>query len=445
MSIRYQRRSVVLAGVMLLLATASVKAATFASEETFTLDKGQTVDGNLYAFAGEVTIDGTVDGDLIAAGSSVVVGDSGHVTGDVMAAGAEVVVRGRVDGDVRGAGYVVHVADGATVGGELIAAGFSVGAGPRSTIGDDMIAAGYQGIVDGKVRGDLRFAGAGLDLAGDVDGDADLKVDESGGQAPSFPFPGQPSLPKTVKPGIHVADGARVAGNLDYTMADPETADIAPGAKLGGTASHVLPVEEAETTGGRTGVAGYLLKVLRRFVALSLVGALVVGLAPRLAEATASTLNSSPLPSAGWGCLTLVLVPSALVLLFVATLAAMILLGVVTLGNLVPPLLWASMLTGAVLAFGLGLLTWAARVLVARWMGQRLVPSPASEGTAAWAVSLLAGTLAYALLVELPGVGGLVDLAGIVLGIGAMVILFKTSWPGRGAPALEVASQTAVQ
>ncbi|MFQ5460842.1 MAG: hypothetical protein ACE5EL_08615 [Anaerolineae bacterium] len=43
--------------MMLLLATASVKAATFASEEMYTLDKGQTVDGNLYAFAGEVTID----------------------------------------------------------------------------------------------------------------------------------------------------------------------------------------------------------------------------------------------------------------------------------------------------------------------------------------------------------------------------------------------------
>src|SRR5437870_3223111 len=60
----------------------------------------ETIDDDLYAFGGTVTVLGRVNGDVIAAGGTITI--AGPVAGDVSAAGGTIQVSGDVKGSVRG-------------------------------------------------------------------------------------------------------------------------------------------------------------------------------------------------------------------------------------------------------------------------------------------------------------------------------------------------------
>src|SRR6266511_2276583 len=98
----------------LAVALASLPAAAVAQQselggkvrsgQEVTVPVGETVQGDLIAFAGTVRIDGRVDGDLVATGGEVTV--VGTVTGDVLAAAGSTTISGvvgAVTGSVLGA------------------------------------------------------------------------------------------------------------------------------------------------------------------------------------------------------------------------------------------------------------------------------------------------------------------------------------------------------
>jgi len=97
-------------------------AAVFAGGETYTLRADETTTENLYIGAGDITIAGSVAGDVLAAGGSLVV--SGGVRDDLALAGGNITVLGSVGGDARIAGGTLVV--GNPVGGDLVAAGGTI-------------------------------------------------------------------------------------------------------------------------------------------------------------------------------------------------------------------------------------------------------------------------------------------------------------------------------
>jgi hypothetical protein len=115
--------------------------------DTIVVPASEIVDHDLYAFAGNITMDGTVNGDLVVAGGNVRV--NGTVTGDVVAAGGTIDIAGNVNGDVREAGGQV------TIGG---------------TVGEDVLASGGQLTINGKVGQDLIFAAGNVTMDGAVTG-----------------------------------------------------------------------------------------------------------------------------------------------------------------------------------------------------------------------------------------------------------------------------------
>jgi hypothetical protein len=66
-----------------------------------TIEAGRTVPGPVVVYEGTLTILGRVDGDAIALGGDVVVGQSGQVTGNAVAVEGNVKRDGTVDGEVR--------------------------------------------------------------------------------------------------------------------------------------------------------------------------------------------------------------------------------------------------------------------------------------------------------------------------------------------------------
>jgi cytoskeletal protein CcmA (bactofilin family) len=424
---------------LLLVLVPTSHAATFGTDETVEVASGETVTGNFYAAGQTVRVSGTVTGDLVAAGSLVEVAEGGVVEGDVIAAGQSVVVKGRVDGDIRAAGAVVQAEPGAEIGGELIGAGYSVGLAQGAAVGDDMIAFAAQGIVDGDVAGDLIFRGAGLSINGTVEGNVDAEVDAQGESMPPmtvFPFMQQAATPlRSIQSGLEVGPEAQIGGDLK--VVSPEAVTV-PSAAVGGEVqSEVRAVEarDAEPAAAQSPAMAWLVASVKDLVALLVIGLLLLWLTPRVLGGVGEVLSSRALPSAGWGCLSLIAAVVGLIALAVATVFALIVVGLLHIGPLVGPILSASVVIGVLLTFGMVLVSWLARVAVALWIGRLLLAR--AGRTEQRVLGLLIGAVIYAVLMNLPVAGWLLDLVGVVLGLGALVLFLRRLWPARGLPVAE--------
>lgn len=153
------RRTITVLATLLVVTSLFAGVATAQetrSGDTVVIEEGETVDGDLRAFAGTVVVQGTVDGDLEAFGGDVLV--EGEVTGDVEAFAGNVRVTGDVAGDVEAAAGNVVIAEGASVG-SLSAAGGNVAVEGRVT-GDVDAAAGSVTLGPAAVvEGDLAYGG----------------------------------------------------------------------------------------------------------------------------------------------------------------------------------------------------------------------------------------------------------------------------------------------
>lgn len=435
-------RAVLLALALALVLVPMTYAATIGTGETYEVASGETIEGNLYASGGTVRVDGRVTGDVIAAGGLVEVGPDGVVEGDLTGAGPSVLIKGTVNGDVRAAGPVVQADSGAKIGGEFIGAGYSVGLAKGASVGDDMMVVfGAQGLVDGVVDGDLIFRGAGLEINGTVDGNVDAEVDKKGGTMPPmmmFPFmPYSAQPPRTIATGLTLGPDAQIGGDLQYTS--PEEIELPAGAVAGVVKSQVKAPEagggeaaEVAVKEARNPVVTWLIESVKDLIALFLIGLLLLWLTPRVLGGVGEVLSARALPSAGWGCLTVVAVVVGLIALTVATVFALVVTALLHIGPLIGPILSASAVLGVLMTFGMVLVAWAACVAVSLWIGQRLFARTTAAPNGV--VILLVGAIIFALLINIPWVGGLIEFVGVLLGIGALVLYLRRSWPRGGAP-----------
>ncbi|CAN5145615.1 hypothetical protein BH20ACT9_BH20ACT9_07190 [soil metagenome] len=183
--IREQRRRgmrLVLAAVLALLATVALATAAaaqssagggkFLSGQRVVVPAGRRVTHDLYVSAGQIAVDGVVQGDLLAAGGQVDV--PGTVTGDVMVAGGTVTVSGEVGGDVRAAGGQVSVAG--RVGEDLlVGAGEATVASP-ARVGEDFVFGTGGTNLGGVVAGDVLGSTDRYQATGSVGGTERVRV-----------------------------------------------------------------------------------------------------------------------------------------------------------------------------------------------------------------------------------------------------------------------------
>ena len=132
--------------------------------------EGETVRGDLYVFAGTVTINGDVEGDLVAAGGQVLV--SGTIDGDVVLAGGTLVLTGEVDGDARLAGG--QITAGGEIGEDLLFLGGQASLTGR--VGADLVMAAGQVNVDGSVEGSIAGSAGSYERRGSVGGTEQVTV-----------------------------------------------------------------------------------------------------------------------------------------------------------------------------------------------------------------------------------------------------------------------------
>lgn len=444
---RRRRPLFVLLAVVLVgcLAPGMALAAQFMSDDAEALvESGTTVEGNLYATGQTVTIEGTVDGDLICAGGQVALAKGGVVTGDLMCAGQSVEISGEVRGDVRSAGYLVRVNEGGIVGGELMGAGFAVEVEPGATIGDDVMAAGSQVRLAGTVGGNARVGAAGLAIDGAIEGDVDASVGGVGEGMPANAMPWNnqvPRMPAAIGGGLHLGEEASIGGNLSYSS--PAAFDV-PRQAVAGDVDHEL-VTTAEASGPavpeQPWPLRWLLAALRRAFALFVLGALLLWLAPRLAEAGRGLLFSQALPGLGWGCGSLFGAGVLLIGLGIATILALILFSALTLGEFSSLALAVSAVLGTLLSFGVYLLAWMGQSVVATGIGRLILRDgdPASRGRQLAVLALGAILLAAVITVPVPVLGSLLRLTAAALGLGTMLLALMKAFREPNAETIAVA------
>ena len=283
---RSSRMALISIWAMMALAVIAMPMMSFGAEvdrgQDLTIEAGETVREDAYLLGGTVDFKGRAEKDVfIAAGDAEI---PGTIIGSLNLAVGQATVSGRVGGSLRIAGGTVEVT--ADVTGDLIVAGGRVTIPSRAKIGGDLILAGGQVDVRGEIAGDITGYAGRLMIAGSVNGDVDVNVGS-----------------------LEVRSTADINGDLTYRSSDD--GDVSSGADIGGTVTRPSsnPWDSMLERGG-------FLGPLLRAVWSLLVGAALILIAPRIANALAANAGR-PFASAGVGVLTIWLIPVVAIILLV--------------------------------------------------------------------------------------------------------------------------------
>jgi cytoskeletal protein CcmA (bactofilin family) len=387
--------------------TGSASAAEFRDGEVIIIQADEVIEDDLFITAERIDVHGTIKGDLFAMGGIVVF--DGQVEGSLIIMGQSLTVDGRVDGSLYGAGYSLDLGSRADIARNVYFGGFSLTTAEGSMVGRGLHVGGYQALLSGEVQDDVRIGSATLELEGVVGGDVRGEVgEESDGTGMPF-IPVFPGSVQIETPGLRIGDEAQVGGRVDVEIQKIE----------------VQAPKPEPTRFFATLIGNMIRNRVGEFIALLIVGGLLLWLWPSLVQGARQTIQRKPLPSAGWGCLiTLIFyigLPVAIVILILLAIFG----GLITFGQLANDILG---LGGALLALisTVFLTTFytitkvVVSYLVGRLILKRIAPHMVESFWSNFGYLAL-GALIYELLRAIPfGFGWLVSLVVILIGLGAL-------------------------
>ena len=329
----------------------------------------EPVDGNAFAAGGRVEVRERIEKSAFVSGGDVTI--AGSIGRNLFASGGDLHLEGEVEGKARVAGGRLRMSRQARIGGEASFAGGTIEI--EGSIGGGLHAYGERIVVNGSVGGDAELAGENIRLGPD----------------------------------------ARITGRVVYRSRDDIVVD--PAAQVAGGIAKSREEREwlrkfgrgATIVGGITVSLGMLL----------LGGVLVLGM-PRFSREAAASIRRKPWQTIGLGCVMLIGVPFAIVIL------------VVTLIGIPLALL---------LAFAYVALLMLGYLIAAIFLGDQALEriDAAKLGSVWWrALFLVLAVIAIAFVRQIPVVGGIACFILFLAGIGAFTM---RSWQGfrqdEGEPA----------
>ena len=432
--------------LMLLTAVAPAMAFDGRGGDAVTIAAGEVINDDLYVGANTFVLEGTVNGDVVSGGQSITI--NGTVNGNLIAGGQTIVVNGTVSGDILAGGSVLFFGDGAKVGGDVIGAGYSLEFRKGAAIGRDAVLAAGQIVLGADVTRNVKAAAGALEIVGTIGGDVQAAVGEANqvqaGPPPTVFMP-QSTVPvPVVQQGLTIDPAARIQGNLEYT----QNSDLAlpAGVVAGKITRQLQPERTAEpqrvpTAGEKA--ATWALNSTRAVVTLILLGLFMLWLFPGFMAKLSNQLQTKPWPSLGWGVVAYAgFFFLVLLTVFVVILAAIV-FGLFTLGGLSATVVWLGILTLFALILGFVLATaFLAKLVFGMALGKWILSgahSPLAEHRF-W--PMIIGVVIVAIVIALltfpliPGfLGGLLNFAVILFGLGALWLWLRPLLSRKGAPA----------
>ena len=310
------------------------------------------------------------DGGNCRSGANVTVVADETVAGDLVAAGANVEVQGKVEGGLKAFG--ANVAISGDVQGDLKACGANV-------------------VLSGRYRNKVMTGGANVTLSGTFDGDVEVMAAR-----------------------ITVARTALIKGNLIHATAD---LNLQQGSRIMGEVvqKQAMVQREGVEKWGRRGIlALFPLGIL--FWLLSLVSFIIVGviihylLFPKKTNAIVDTISKSPWKSLWFGLIFLVVVPVAIIIAFITVVG-------------VPAGIIAGLLYGIAI--------YISRIYIGVWIGRKVLGYINKSMATAFFWPLVVGVIIIALLSLIPVVGWLFRLFILLISLGA---LWTVTWKAIPVP-----------
>ena len=349
-----------------------VQAAEVRVGEQVLITQSESINENVYAAGGQVTVSGTSNEDILITGGRVVV--NGQVAGDAAIAGGSVDIFETVNGDVRVAGGQVTI--GQSVSGDVVVLGGSVSILPDVTVGGDLLVVGGAVFMDGAVSGDARLVAGELALNGSVQGDVNARVQD-----------------------VVFGENASIGGDFAYRT--DEEVEIPASVTIGGevqfTEYERTPQDVAAAPLAGIGI-GLILFQLVIFIVATVVMVLVF---PKLShEVGVATTTRKAWRYAGVGFATLILLPVAALILFVSIIGAF--LGGMALIAYIALIAVAKAMTGITVG-----------AYISRWTQKEAIVS--------WKWALL-GVVVIELLALIPFFGWLVLFVFFIITLGAITL-----------------------
>ncbi len=339
------------------------------------LPAGEVHEGWFFGAGDQVVIEGTVNGDAYVAGGVVEV--NGTINGDLLVAGGQLTINGTVSDDIRAAGGNIQI--NGKVGKNISVAGGTIAIGKSGSVGGGILAGCGNLSVSGTIARDARVASGAMSLTGTINGNVDYTGDN-----------------------LSVLQGAKIGGNLSACVKKTEHVDVAQGSVLGKvdiTTQEMKPVQHI------LGLRPFRFWAkIAWALSLLLVGLLLAFAFPKQLRNLGLTINQHPGNSFLWGIVGLILIPIGSLILLVTVIG-------IPLGLLALTLfLWMLYLTQLTLG-----------VLV----GHRLFGIEEKKGgNLFWAFAV--GLIIVQALTFIPYVRFLVVLAGLIFGLGAILLVLKS-------------------
>ena len=389
------------------------------------LQEGETVKDDLFIGGNNVLVAGTVEGDLFAAGNDVVI--SGEVYGNVFTAGQTITISGMIDGALMVAGYDLTLAESAVITRNVYFGGFSLQAMTDSLVQRSIYGGGYQLILDGTVARDVTAGLGALKVAGPVGGDLNVEIGEPTSDSEWVVdnwMQGMPAI-KVLDPG-YVVEESLVEGDLNIKVTPVETNVNVPDIKI----------DPAQL------VLGYLRRRAGEFVALMLVGMIVLWLMKDSLLKAVDEVKSNAGKDSLWGLLVYFLYVPVVFTLFVLLTLLIIIVSLLTLGSLTGEVIAISSFSffGLLTLFGM-LASLGTKIVVGYLVGRWLLSKTSAltyENYWHHVGALALGVFLYEVLRAIPLAGFVIMLVVVVIGTGAFFVLFKNALRKKSSSASEV-------
>jgi len=431
---------------LVVLGTASpARAADFRSGDVVVIDAGEVIDDDLFVTAERIEMNGVVKGDLFAFGQDVVI--NGTVEGSLFTGAQTAQINGQVDGSLYSGGYLLTVGPEASIGRNLYLGGYSLETQSGSTVGRSLYAGAYQALLSGEVARDVRAGLAALELNGAVNGDLYVELGEGDSSSSNFIRGLNPELPEVqeVTPGIHFGPDATVKGSLWY---EGRVEQALPAAAVGGEVTFATPTPperperqfEPARTGGFANAFRNFSERAGEFIALLIVGGLLLRFWPNQVRRVSDAAQERPLPSTGWGLLVTLAFFVGVPLAAIALFALALLGGLITFGNLFSVILSVGgAALGLTVTGGLFVLGLVTKVIVGYLVGRLILSRLAPQSlTGRWGdlAALATGGFVYEVLRAVPfGFGWLVGVIVTLIGVGAIYFVVREALRRPAAPA----------
>jgi cytoskeletal protein CcmA (bactofilin family) len=407
----------------------TVKAVEF--DEDGYIGANEVIDDDLFIGSETVEINGTVNGDVFAAGSVVKV--NGIINGSLVTSGQSVLINGKINGSVYAVTTTLTLGPETEISRNLYYGGFNLSAEPGSIVKKDLLVGAYQVLLSGNIGRDVQAGVGALEIDGFIGNDVNAEVAGPSQGQQSYNFSSPPGVDTIIPSGIRISKDAEIGGSITYKSSEDQSdaIEISP---AGGVTFEYNPDLDPEAVDpnevGRVGstalVGTWLLKRVRVFITLMLLGALIIWQVPGLLNKVGDKVERESISSLGWGMVSMMVVYLGAFLIAGLIIAGAIFFGVFTLGELSRVILTVGFSSlGLILAaFGL-LVSYGSKLVVSYMIGTLLIRwlAPKYENQKFW--SMLVGVLLYTFLRAIPVFGFAIAVFVTLIGIGAMWLAYR--------------------